>query len=49
MEELQQKVANGTIDLAIPHNFVPTAPAHDDSKPLTRQEISNYGKSFIEL
>ncbi|KAG2178016.1 hypothetical protein INT43_003269 [Umbelopsis isabellina] len=46
MEELQQKVANGTIDLAIPHNFVPTTPAHDDSKPLTRQEVSNYVYPF---
>ncbi|KAJ2957021.1 hypothetical protein NQZ79_g7202 [Umbelopsis isabellina] len=46
MEELQQKVANGTIDLSIPHNFVPTAPAHNDSQPLTRQEISSYVYPF---
>jgi hypothetical protein len=44
VKDLQQKVANGTLDLKIPNNFTVTAPPHDDSRRLTPQEIQSYSE-----
>ncbi|KAL7319574.1 lariat debranching enzyme, variant 2 [Mucor circinelloides] len=44
---LEGKAASRTLDLKIPHNFEPTAPAYDPNRPYDRQYIMDNQRPFL--